>query len=72
MTENTRVMPAVLRLPDVIHMVGMSRPSVYRMVKAGTFPQQVTLSPGTVGWIRSEVEAWLEKRMSSRVSRLAA
>jgi len=62
--SNTRapIAPAILRLPDVLRMVGLSRPTVYRMVKAGTFPAQVRLSTAAVGWLRSEVEQWIMAR----------
>jgi len=60
---NTTVAPAILRLRDVLHMVGLSRPTVYRMVRAGTFPAQVQLSTAAVGWLRSEVEQWITQRV---------
>lgn len=66
MIENTYTQPTILRLPDVLRMVGLSRPHVYRMIRAGEFPQQVRLSPGAVGWLRSEVEGWLAGRVSAR------
>ena len=61
-TANAAGMPVILRLRDVIRVVGLSRPTVYRMVKAGTFPAQVQLSAATVGWLRSEVEQWINER----------
>lgn len=72
MNEHTHTQPAILRMPDVMRTVGMSRPSLYRMMKAGTFPLQVRLSPGAVGWLRSEVEGWLAERAAARDSRQAA
>jgi len=66
MKENVHSFPVVFRLPDVLGMIGLSRASVYRMVQAGTFPQPVRLSPGAVGWMRSEVESWLDGRIAAR------
>lgn len=57
---------ALLRLPAVLAAVGMSRPSVYRMIKSGTFPQQVKLGTAAVGWLRSEVEQWIAGRVAQR------
>lgn len=62
MIDTTATAPAILRLRDVLHMVRLSRPTVYRMVKAGTFPAQVQLSTAAVGWLRSEVEQWIAQR----------
>jgi prophage regulatory protein len=37
-----------------------------RLEKAGTFPKRVPLGPGRVGWLESEVLAWLEERIRQR------
>jgi prophage regulatory protein len=55
----------ILRLPDVIHRTGMSRSAIYAHEKNGTFPKRVQLSARSVGWIESEVEAWLKARASA-------
>jgi prophage regulatory protein len=58
--------PTIIRLPEVMQTIGLSRPSVYRMVKAGTFPQQVRLGLKAVGWFRAEVEQWLAELAQAR------
>jgi len=65
MTEATTT-DALLRLPAVLAAVGMSRPSVYRMMKSGRFPQQIKLGTAAVGWLRSEVEQWIAGRVAQR------
>ena len=59
----------ILRLREVESRVGISRASIYSGVKAGTFPAQVKISPNAVGWIESEIEAWLQVRIAERDSR---
>lgn len=66
--NNQAAAPAILRLPDVLRTVGMSRQSVYRMIKAGTFPRQVPLMAHAVGWLRVEIEAWVEGRAAARAA----
>jgi prophage regulatory protein len=66
MKDSAHILPYILRLPDVLRAVGMSRPSLYRQIRAGVFPQQVQLSPGSVGWLREEVEQWLLCRAAAR------
>lgn len=39
---------------------------VARLEKAGQFPKRVVLGPNRVGWVESEVMAWLEERMLAR------
>ena len=64
----TPFLPAIIRLPEVMNTVGLSRPTIYRMMKAGMFPQQIKLGTAAVGWLRSEVEQWINRRLQQRVS----
>lgn len=53
------MMHSILRLPVVKNRTGLSRSSIYLKVSEGTFPKQISLGKRTVGWIESEIEAWL-------------
>ena len=55
----------VLRLPQVLDRTGLTRSSLYRLHAAGVFPRRVQISERSVGWVESEVEAWLAARVSS-------
>jgi prophage regulatory protein len=48
--------------------IPFSRMHLDRIERAGEFPQRVTLGPGTVAWLRVEVEAWIEWRCAARSS----
>ena len=50
----------ILRMPEVLELTGLCRTSIWRKVKAGTFPQRVKLGARAVGWRASDVEEWLE------------
>lgn len=52
----------VWRWPEVKRAVGLSRSTIFRLERSGAFPRRVQLSPGTVGWIREQVEHWLEQK----------
>lgn len=47
-----------LRLPAVIAATGMSRTTIYKRVKAGTFPKPVQLGLRSVAWDQAEVAEW--------------
>jgi prophage regulatory protein len=65
--------PRVLRLPQVLDRTGLSRSSLYRLHAAGTFPRRVQISERSVGWIESEVDAWLACKITgSRLTPPAA
>ncbi len=51
-----------LRITDLREITGLSRTSIWRLEGAGEFPPRRQLSPGRVGWLRSEVEAWVKNR----------
>ena len=54
--------PRIIRLPEVVDRIGMSRGSVYRLMTLGRFPKSVKLSERAVGWRESDLDAWLESR----------
>ena len=64
--ERTRSPTRILRLPEVMARTGLSRTTIYRRRLAGRFPQAVSLGTRSVGWVESEVEAWLRERMARR------
>lgn len=49
----------IIRLPEVKHLTGLSRSSIYSKVSTDTFPAPLKLSVKMVGWRLSEVEAWI-------------
>ena len=55
----------ILRRKQVEARTGLSRSTIYDRIKAGTFPAPVSLGEKAVGWIESEVDAWLTARMQA-------
>lgn len=59
---------AILRLKQVMLMTGLSRSTIYDKINSKSprfdesFPKQVSLGVGSVGWRESEVIAWIESR----------
>jgi len=58
----------ILRTKDVLAKTGIKRTNLHNQVKAGTFPSPIALGGHAVGWIESEVDAWIEQRMKMRVA----
>lgn len=54
-----------LRLPDVKLVTGLSKSSLYALIRAESFPAPVRLGPRTVAWVRSEVKDWAVERIST-------
>jgi prophage regulatory protein len=55
--------------PEVHHLVGLSRTTIWRLERTGQFPRRVLLSARAVGWQESELKAWLAKRLAARDGR---
>jgi prophage regulatory protein len=57
----------ILRLADVEFRCGVNRRTIYYWMEQGIFPQPINLGPRTVGWLDSDIEAWIqEKAQASR------
>jgi len=52
-------MDAILRLPAVKSLTGLSRSSIYAKVRMGEFPQPVSIGVRSIGWIESEIQQWI-------------
>ncbi len=55
-------MERILRKEEVVDRTGLSAVSIWRLEKRGDFPQHRRISPNRVGWLSSEVEAWIKSR----------
>lgn len=75
MPDNPPIIPppsSILRLKSVMKRTGLTRPTLYRKIAEGTFPRQVRISVGCIGWREAEVDAWLHAPMEYRASDIAA
>lgn len=51
-----------LRWPAVHQATQLSRSTTWRMERQGAFPRRRQLSANSVGWLRSEVDTWIQSR----------
>jgi prophage regulatory protein len=57
----------ILRVRAVCERCGLSRATVWRLVKAGHFPRPFPLSSErTAGWLASAVDQWIADRAARR------
>lgn len=59
----------VIRPKEIEVVTGLSPTTIWRREKAGDFPRRRRISPGAVGWLASEVQAWLDSRESTESKR---
>lgn len=72
MSVSTQQAPRILRLPEVMVLARRSRSSILRDVKAERFPKPIKLGPWSIGFVATEVEAWLADRIADRDQGAAA
>lgn len=52
----------ILRAKDVTERTGLSRVTLWRRERVGTFPRRRDIGGGRVGWIESEINDWIANR----------
>jgi prophage regulatory protein len=66
--ENEGSIDVLLRLSDVKEQTKLGSSTIYRRIKAGTFPRPRELGENCVRWRQSEVQAWIETLPAAGVS----
>ncbi|MEO6965534.1 MAG: AlpA family transcriptional regulator [Acidobacteriaceae bacterium] len=59
----------ILRLPDVKARTGLSRSTIYLRLAEGNFPRPVSLGARSIGFVETEIDAWIDERIRIRTSR---
>lgn len=57
----------ILRLPQVIGRVKLSRSTLYNLVRQGAFPAPVRIGVRARGWLDDEITAFLARRAAERM-----
>ena len=52
----------IMTRKQVCAVVGRSPTSLWRDVRAGTFPPPRQIGPARIGWLASEIDTWLKSR----------
>ena len=58
----------ILRRADVVKKTGLSPVTLWRLEKAGLFPNRKQLGARAVGWVEDEVDGWIESREAAAVN----
>lgn len=55
----------LMKLEDVEHETSLSRWTIRRRIRAGTFPQGHSLGGNRVAWAESEIENWKAQMLAA-------
>ena len=53
-----------MREPEVRRITGLSRTTRWRLERARKFPRRRQISTNAVGWLASEINAWMAEQSS--------
>jgi prophage regulatory protein len=57
----------MLRLPQLLEIVPLSKRRIDQLEEAGEFPARVALGANAIAWVEAEVREWLAARVGERV-----
>jgi prophage regulatory protein len=68
---NRRIRPAavslrLLRFGEVRQRTGLSRSTIWRMERSGSFPSRIKVSINVVAWREDEVSEWIARKIQGR------
>ncbi|WP_233623554.1 AlpA family phage regulatory protein [Citrobacter braakii] len=44
----------------------LKRSQIYFYMKEGAFPRSIKIGPASVAWLESEIDEWINKKLSDR------
>lgn len=56
----------LLRLKQVKQKTGLNRTQIYSYMKSGLFPASIKIGPASVAWLESEIDQWINNKLSDR------
>lgn len=56
----------ICRLPEVLGLTGLCRSSLYKALAAKEFPEPVKLGKRAVGWLETDLVAWVQSRQKRK------
>ena len=61
--DSRRSPQSIIRLPTVKARTGLSRSTLYALLARREFPAQISLGKRAIGFIESEIDAWIQDRI---------
>lgn len=65
MTKNNCEPQRLIDWPAVKERIPLSRSTIYRKIRSGTFPAPVTISSCRIAWVEGEVDEWVAAQIEA-------
>jgi prophage regulatory protein len=53
----------LIPIKEVVKQTSLSKVTIWRGIKKGTFPNNRRISEGRVAWVQSEISSWIADKM---------
>lgn len=60
--ERRPKMTVIIKIKNVCEITALSKATIYRQIKKGKFPAPVQLTDRNVGWLETDISAWISSR----------
>jgi prophage regulatory protein len=67
MSANTNPI-TLLRRNQVEAITGLARSTIYKLIKAGSFPKPIQLTDRAVAWPSNLIESWVSEKLAKCVA----
>ena len=64
--NNQEQQERIVRFRELRQTIQLSRSTIWRKVRAGEFPKPIALGKAAVGWLSSEIQAWIANQAGAR------
>ena len=61
----------VYKTAAVSRITGKCRSSIYQGIKNGTFPAPIKLGARSIGWLSTDIDAWINSRVEATSGKAA-
>ena len=62
----------LLTRQQIEEITGLTRSTIYRLMRSGQFPEPIRIGPRAIRWPQSEIESWIADRPRATGDRPAA
>ena len=57
----------IIKRKNLPQLIGLSLPTIWRLIKEKDFPAPFQLSARTIGFDKAEIDKWIKARMDLRI-----
>ncbi|QLD32992.1 helix-turn-helix transcriptional regulator [Mannheimia varigena] len=61
--ENTQPKQRFMKIDEVSAVTTLSETQIYRKMKAGEFPQNISIGANSKVWLESEIQQWIQTKI---------